>query len=111
VDVNGSREEVATTNATPSADAALITEYALHQNYPNPFNPTTAITFDLMNDGLVKLSVYNLMGQEVAQLVNRTMEQGRHTVMFSASDLPSGVYLYRLQTGTFTAQKKMILIK
>ena len=111
VDINGNRERVGTTNATPSADAAVITEYALHQNYPNPFNPTTEITFDLVKDGQVKLSVYNLLGQEVAEVVNRTMDSGRHSIMFTADELPSGVYLYRLEAGEFTSQKKMVLIK
>ena len=111
VDVSGNREEVATTEATPAFGSAVVTEYALHQNYPNPFNPETNITFDLVAAGNVTLSVYNLMGQEVAMLVNGMQEAGRHSVSFDASHLPSGVYLYKLEANGFSAQMKMMLMK
>jgi hypothetical protein len=110
VDVNGVSEELFTISATPMT-AATITEYALHQNFPNPFNPGTSITFDLVDNGFVSLRVYNLLGQEVASLVNGTMDAGRHIVNFQADNLPSGLYLYRLETNGFSAQKKMVLMK
>jgi len=111
VDINGVSDELATTDATPVFSAASVTEYALHQNYPNPFNPETNITFDLVESGFVKLTVYNVVGQEVAILANGTMESGRHIVNFQAANLPSGVYLYRLEAGDFVSQKKMVLMK
>ena len=89
----------------------MITEYALHQNYPNPFNPETSITFDLVESGVVTLKVYNLMGQEVAALVNRSMDAGRHVVAFDAANLPSGLYMYKLEANGFSDQKKMLLLK
>jgi hypothetical protein len=111
VDVNGNREDLATTTATPSYGAAIVTEYALHQNYPNPFNPETNITFDLVEAGNVHLAVYNLMGQQVATVVNGEIASGRHTVNFNATNLPSGVYVYRLNVNGFVAEKKMMLMK
>jgi hypothetical protein len=86
-------------------------KFALYQNYPNPFNPTTTISYDLPERAHVKLTVYNILGQEVATLVNAEQEPGRYNVNFNASDLPSGVYFYRLEAGNFIEQKKMILIK
>ncbi|MCL4306340.1 proprotein convertase P-domain-containing protein [bacterium] len=111
VDVNGARQELASVEATPNAGAAVITEYALHQNYPNPFNPTTNIAFDLVDAGLVKISVYNVMGQKVAELVNGSFEAGRHVVSFDATGLSSGLYLYKMEANGFTAQAKMVLMK
>lgn len=110
VGVDGSSFELAMLEATPF-DAAAVTEYALHQNYPNPFNPTTSIAVDLLDKGNVSLKVYNLMGQEVANLVNGNMDKGRHLVTFDASKLSSGIYLYRLSVNGFVAEKKMLLMK
>jgi subtilisin-like proprotein convertase family protein len=111
VDVNGTRSELATISATPSFNAATVTDYALHQNFPNPFNPVTSIAFDLIENGFVSLKVYNLMGQEVASLVGTEMNAGRHIVNFDASRLGSGVYLYTIEAGNFSASKKMLLMK
>ena len=111
VDMNGNRDELVTESATPGAGAAVITEYALHQNYPNPFNPQTSITFDLVESGVVSLKIFNLMGQEVAAVVNRNMDAGRHVVAFDAGNLPSGLYLYKLEANGFSDQKKMLLLK
>jgi hypothetical protein len=85
--------------------------FALYQNYPNPFNSSTTISYDLPVRSRVKLSIYNLLGQEVATLVNAEQEPGRYNVKFDASGLPSGIYFYRLEAGRFIEQKKMILIK
>jgi hypothetical protein len=111
VSLNGNVEEIFTISATPSFSAATITEYALHQNFPNPFNPETKIVFDMVDAGFVNLTVYNLLGQKVSTLVNTNMDAGRHIISFEANSLPSGLYLYRMETNGFTAQKKMVLMK
>lgn len=85
--------------------------FSLSQNYPNPFNPSTNISFELPKAGLVQLKVYNLLGQEVASLVNGRMNSGNHTVKFDASRHSSGVYIYRLVSGDQSITKKMMLIK
>jgi len=86
-------------------------EYALAQNYPNPFNPSTTIQYSLKEAGHTTLSVYNIAGQEVAQLVNGRQEAGTYNVSFSAAAMPSGMYFYRLQSGSFSQTAKMILLK
>jgi hypothetical protein len=112
VDVDGNHTTLASTEATPvTANAQVITEYALRQNYPNPFNPKTSISFDLEQSGFVKLTVYNPMGQQVTAVVSGEMPAGSHTVTFDASNLPSGMYLYRLEVNGFSATKKMLLMK
>ena len=85
--------------------------YSLAQNYPNPFNPATKITYTLPKSGNVELRVYDLIGREVAVLVNELKQPGIHTVDFNASNLASGVYFYRIKAGEFTDVKKMILVK
>ncbi|GAB5410376.1 MAG: hypothetical protein BalsKO_27410 [Balneolaceae bacterium] len=85
--------------------------FTLIQNYPNPFNPSTNISFTLPSSGEVDLKVYNLLGQEVATLVNHRMNSGSHTINFDASRLASGMYIYRLVSGGFSQTKKMMLIK
>lgn len=85
--------------------------FELSQNYPNPFNPSTNIQFSLPEAGIAKLSVYNLLGQEVATLLNERMTAGTHAVSFDAGNLASGVYIYRLTSGSFIQTKKMMLIK
>ena len=85
--------------------------YALSQNYPNPFNPSTNINFDLPKESKVVLKVYNILGQEVATLVNRAMVAGSYTFQFTDKNLSSGIYIYRLQAGDFTLTKKMTLLK
>jgi len=92
-------------------EPSLITEYRLEQNYPNPFNPTTQISYSIPNSEKVKLTVYNILGNEVAELVNETKNAGTHTVKFNAQNLASGVYFYRLTAGSSTVVKKMLLLK
>ena len=89
----------------------IPTEYALSQNYPNPFNPTTNIKFDLPKQGLVSLKVYDVIGKEVATLVNEVKSAGSYNVDFNGTNLSSGVYFYRLETDNFIDVKRMILIK
>ena len=86
-------------------------EYGLQQNYPNPFNPSTNIQFSIPEQQLVQLKVYNVIGQEVATLVNDVMNQGNYSVAFNADNFSSGVYFYKLETGKFSEVKKMILAK
>ncbi len=86
-------------------------DYFLSQNYPNPFNPTTKINYSIKESGHVTLKVYDILGREVAVLVNENKPAGSYTVEFNAANLPSGVYIYKLTAGKFTAVKKLILMK
>jgi predicted extracellular nuclease len=88
-----------------------LREFALSQNYPNPFNPSTTIRFRMAASGPVRITVYDLLGKQVAMLVNGEMGVGEHTVQFNAERLSSGVYFYQLTAGTFTEMKKMVLMK
>ena len=87
------------------------TRFSLEQNYPNPFNPSTKIKYAINETGLVQLKVYDILGKEIANLVNENKEAGYYSVEFDASHLPSGVYIYQLQSNSFISSKKMILIK
>lgn len=87
------------------------TEYTLSQNYPNPFNPSTTIKYTLKEQTKVSLKVFNMLGQEVATLVNKEQTTGAYTINFDASKLASGVYIYQLNTGSFISAKKMMLLK
>ncbi|HEY3296554.1 MAG TPA: carboxypeptidase regulatory-like domain-containing protein [bacterium] len=89
----------------------LPTEFALHANYPNPFNPTTLLPFDVPQNSQVAIIVYNVMGQEVAMLVNGKYAAGRYQVSFDAGNLPSGLYLVKMTAGNYTAMNKMMLLK
>ncbi|MFI5252838.1 MAG: T9SS type A sorting domain-containing protein [Bacteroidota bacterium] len=85
--------------------------YALSQNYPNPFNPTTVINYQLPSEAFVRLSIYNVLGQEVRTLVNKPEQAGYKSVQFDAGNFPSGIYIYRLTAGTFADVKKMLLVR
>ena len=85
--------------------------FSLHQNYPNPFNPSTKIKFGIPKGALVKLKIYDILGREVAVLVNEKLDPGVYQYDWNASVLPSGVYFYRLSAGDFTQTKRMVLIK
>jgi len=91
--------------------ATKINGYMLGQNYPNPFNPTTKIGFTIPKAGHVTLKVYNMLGQEVATLVNSNMSAGTHTVDFKADNLNSGTYVYQLKANNVVITKKMMLVK
>ncbi|GBD87459.1 malto-oligosyltrehalose trehalohydrolase [bacterium BMS3Abin03] len=93
------------------ASGETVTDYRLEQNYPNPFNPSTTIKFDVADFGLVNLKVYDVLGNEVATLINKELPAGNYRVTFDASQLASGVYIYRLRAGGFIVSKKMILLK
>jgi hypothetical protein len=99
-----------------SDQSSVISDYALEQNYPNPFNPTTTISFALPEAGEVSLSIFNMNGQLVKKLVAGEMNAGRHSFTWDARDerglqVASGVYLYVIQAGDFTAQRKLVLLK
>lgn len=85
--------------------------FSLEQNYPNPFNPTTQIKYSIPADGFVSLKVFNLIGQEIAEPVSGFAKAGEHQISFDASTLPSGVYLYRLETNNKARVKKMMVVK
>ena len=89
----------------------IPTEYILTQNYPNPFNPATKINFSLPKGSDVKLTVYNILGQQIEVLVNGFRNAGTYELIWDASNLPSGVYIYRLETGSNVISKKMMLLK
>jgi probable HAF family extracellular repeat protein len=97
------------TSAEESGNSPV--SFVLDQNYPNPFNPVTTIHFDIPKASLVTLKVYNVLGQEVATLVDEMQGPGYKSIEFNSTSLPSGVYIYRLTAGTFTDIKKMILMK
>ncbi|MCP5064343.1 MAG: T9SS type A sorting domain-containing protein [Ignavibacteriae bacterium] len=86
-------------------------EYALNSNYPNPFNPTTNISYQLPKSSNVTLKVYDMLGKEVAELVNENKSAGVYNVSFNASNLPSGLYFYKIQADEFTEVRKMLLMK
>src|SRR5690606_1396320 len=86
-------------------------EYSLQQNYPNPFNPSTRIRYDLAKQGAVKLTVFDQLGRQVAELVNGTKNAGSYEVEFNGSNLASGIYFYKLEVPGQTFTKKMILVK
>ena len=86
-------------------------QFTLQQNYPNPFNPTTNIHFDLLQSAHVTITVYNVLGQKIATLINDKVKAGHYTSAFDGSDLASGIYLYRMVTDQFSDTKKMVLLK
>lgn len=103
-------------NITQSVDVEKVSDeiplyFDLGANYPNPFNPSTSIPFSLAEQGHVRLTVYNLLGQQVGHLVDMTLPVGTYTYNFDASDLPSGIYTYRLQVNHDTESKRMLLLK
>jgi ligand-binding sensor domain-containing protein len=89
----------------------IPTQFELSQNYPNPFNPETTIKYQIPESGRVSLKIYDVLGREVANLVNEFQSRGNYTKMFNAASLSSGVYFYRLQAGNYSATKKLILVK
>lgn len=89
----------------------IATTYSLAQNFPNPFNPTTNISFSLPKAGFVNISVYDITGKLVQELVNNNMSAGKYNTTWDADNFASGVYFYKIQSGDFTEMKKMSLIK
>lgn len=98
-------------SASDIEDEDYLNEFSLNQNYPNPFNPVTCINYTLINTEFVSLKVYDVLGNEIATLVNEEKQSGKYKIDFNASNLAGGVYFYRLQAGAFNETKKMILLK
>ena len=93
------------------SDNSVPAMYSLAQNYPNPFNPTTTIEYALPHAGYATLRIYNVLGEEVATLVEGEQAAGTFKTTWDASDLPSGVYFYRLTAGEYVQTRKMVLMK
>jgi hypothetical protein len=117
--VTDSRNTIVTSNIltidinglAKSGSKKVDLEYSLKDNYPNPFNPTTNINYSIKENSFVSLKVYNLLGEEVANLVHKEQNKGNYSVKFNATNLPSGLYIYRLQARDFVKTKSMILLK
>lgn len=92
-------------------EGTVPTVFSLDQNFPNPFNPTTTIQYAIPTESFVTLKVYNMLGQEVATVVNESLKAGKYSASFNASHLASGVYVYRIEAGSFVSVKKMMLLK
>jgi hypothetical protein len=109
------------TTALSSIEEYTVNEFELEQNYPNPFNPTTTISYGIKERSFVELKIYDILGREVFILVNKEQNAGSYEVEFSAIGgsasggnaytLPSGIYFYKLQAGSFVETKKMLLLK
>ncbi|MBX7044792.1 MAG: fibronectin type III domain-containing protein [Ignavibacteria bacterium] len=108
IDYNGSYEYH---NLTNFVQVGIPAKWDLSQNYPNPFNPSTKINFDIPKESFVKISVYDVTGRLVADIVNERKDAGYYTVEFNASALSSSIYFYRIEADNFTATKKMMLLK
>lgn len=99
------------TDIENEGNAEGLISYLLKQNFPNPFNHSTTIEYDILTEGVVKLELYDILGRKIATLINESQRAGRHSINFDASNLFSGVYIYKLQAGSFVDSKKMILLK
>jgi hypothetical protein len=108
VDYDGTRKEVGAIEVEVNS---IPTEFALMQNYPNPFNPETNINYQLPVNSFVTLKVFDILGNEVKSLINENQEAGSHSIKFDASELTSGIYIYKLITGNFSSAKKMLLLR
>ena len=92
-------------------DISTPKNFYLEQNYPNPFNPSTTISYSISSATPVKLKIYNVLGNEIATIVNEQLPAGNYTVEYDAYNLPSGIYFYTLTTNDFSETKKMTLVK
>ena len=99
------------TGIVNTLNGILPQSFNLSQNYPNPFNPTTKINFSVPENGLVTLKIYDILGKEVMTLLNETVSAGNYDITFNGSNLASGAYFYRVESGEFSAIKRMVLIK
>ena len=112
------RKLLSTSVTNVEGNHSLVNDFKLEQNYPNPFNPTTSLQFTIGSKQFVTLKVYDILGNEVATLVNNVLSAGEHFVEFNANDLPaskqglsSGTYIYKLETNGYSESKKMVLLK
>ena len=98
-----------TYSAPPASNP--VTSYTLYQNYPNPFNPTTRIRYELPQDGIVTIEVFDILGQRVGTLINEYQKADRYEITMSSAGLASGVYIYQLRVNDFITSKKMVLVR
>jgi hypothetical protein len=113
VDLDGTEhftEPVSVTVVT-TVEEVTSSHFSLHQNFPNPFNPTTSLSFVIPHSSLVRLKVFDVLGREVATIVDEFLSEGTYTRRFTARNLPSGVYTYQMKAGNFIATKRMIVLK
>ncbi|MDQ7816899.1 MAG: LamG-like jellyroll fold domain-containing protein [Melioribacteraceae bacterium] len=108
---SGNSNTITVTIVTHVDEDNLPAEFVLHQNYPNPFNPSTIIQFSIPKEIHVVLNVYNALGEIIAELLNRSLSPATYSIRFDATDLPNGIYFYKIQAGEFVQTKKMILMK
>lgn len=105
-------DDISISSVVPVKDETpAVKSFELEQNFPNPFNPGTSINYQIPRSGHVTLKVYDIMGKEVAAIIDGYMEAGKHTAEFNASNLSSGIYYYKLQSGDMTKINKMLLLK
>lgn len=98
-------------HVSSAGDLAIPTYFALKQNYPNPFNPSTMVVYDVPEHARVRVIVFDVLGHEVARLIDKDMSPGRHEVRFEASSLPAGVYLLNMQAKSFMQTRSMVLVR
>lgn len=103
--------ELIITTSSVETNSTVPTEYSLTQNFPNPFNPSTSIFYTVKKPGLTSISIFDITGRKVTDLVNQHMNTGNYRITYDAADLPAGLYLYQMKSGNFTAVKKMLLVK
>jgi len=111
IDVNGYANEQKRSAEKEKNKETEVFEYSLSDNYPNPFNPSTQINYSVKLAGVVTLKVYDMLGTEVATLVNERKDPGNYSITFNAFTLPSGIYVYKLTADNFAATKKLVLLK
>ena len=97
--------------SVPAGKSGIPQTFSLAQNYPNPFNPSTTISFSLPSQSFVSLKVFDIVGREVATIVSEEMPAGAYTRQWNAAKMSSGIYFYRLQAGSYTQTKKLVLLK
>jgi hypothetical protein len=98
-------------NSIIPVDNTGLKNFMLYQNFPNPFNPTTIINYSIPKSGLVTIIIYDIHGREIKKLVNEEKSAGNYSLRFSGANLSSGIYFYRMQSGSFVETKKLILLK
>jgi hypothetical protein len=109
--VDGVIDLIQNLNKPYNVNVRIPKEFSLKQNYPNPFNPSTTIEYTIPDNSFVTLKVYDMLGKEVASIVNKYQEQGSYIAVWNASDFSSGTYIYKLSAGNYTESKKMVLSK
>jgi hypothetical protein len=110
-DVYGKVIQPSTTGINEDGVNLTAQEFSLSQNYPNPFNPSTSISFKLSASSFVSLKIFDLLGREVTTIVSEQLSAGDHLRQWNAVNIPSGIYFYRLQNGSFTETKKLVLLR